>query len=150
MREEEEEVLEGIGESEPEEDTRFITNIFTRRTNSESEDEFEHPLDIHTPEGLEEDRWWSPEPPQPSTEEDEEEVRYLVQILDLEPWRIKPVLERTASGPKGRCYSTGHTPEEKATTPQGHKTEEAEKEGGEDQRSGVGAGQAGRLAEGDA
>jgi hypothetical protein len=38
---------------------------------------------LSSPGGLGEDRGWSPEPPQPSSEEDEEEVRYLTQVLDL-------------------------------------------------------------------
>jgi hypothetical protein len=33
----------------------------------------------------EEDRWWSPGPPEPSSEEDEEEVRYLTEVFKLGP-----------------------------------------------------------------
>ncbi len=121
MRKEEEEVLEGIDESEPEEDTQFITNIFTRRTISKSEDEFEHPLDVHNPEGLEEDRWWSPEPPQPSSEEDEEEVQYLVQVLGLEPREIRPVFERTATGPKEGVTAPGTPQRKRPLHPRGTK-----------------------------
>jgi hypothetical protein len=52
------------------------------------EDEFEYYWEAHvpsSPDGLGEDRWWSPEPPQPSSEEDEEEIRYLTQVLGLGP-----------------------------------------------------------------
>jgi hypothetical protein len=100
MRDEEEEALEEIDESEPEGETQLITSIFTRKDDSGLEDEFEYPLDIHTPEELEEDRWWSLEPPQPSSEEDEEEARYLEQVLGLEPRGVKPVLKRTVGSPK--------------------------------------------------
>ncbi len=57
------------------------------------EDEFEYfweadvPSDPDEPRG---DRWWSPEPPETSSEEDEEEVRYLTKILGLEPQEDKP------------------------------------------------------------
>jgi hypothetical protein len=33
----------------------------------------------------EEDRWWSPGPPEPSSEEDKEEVQYLTKVLGLGP-----------------------------------------------------------------
>jgi hypothetical protein len=99
VRDEEEETLEEADESEPEGETQFITSICTRRDDSGLEDEFEYPLDTHSPEKLEEleeDRWWSPEPPQPSSEEDEEEVQHLVQVLGLEPRGAEPVLGRAA------------------------------------------------------
>jgi hypothetical protein len=51
-------------------------------------DEFEYPWGAHIPSDQEEtegDRWGSPEPPQPSSEEDEEEVQYLTKVLGLEP-----------------------------------------------------------------
>ncbi len=80
--------MEEIDESEPEREVRHITSIFTRKDDSGLEDEFEYLWEAHVlsdPEGPEEDRWWSPEPPQPSSEGDEEEVRYLTQVLGLEP-----------------------------------------------------------------
>ncbi len=56
MRDGEEEVLEEMDESEPEEETQSITSIFTRKDDSGLEDEFEYPLDVHTPGEPEEDR----------------------------------------------------------------------------------------------
>jgi hypothetical protein len=83
-----EETLEEIDESEPEREVRHITSVFMRKDDSGLEDEFEYFWEAHTPSGPdepEEDRWWSPEPPKPSSEEDEEEVRYLTKILGLKP-----------------------------------------------------------------
>jgi hypothetical protein len=88
MQEEGEVTLEEMGESEPEGEVRHVTSIFMRKDDSGLEDEFEYLWEAHVlsdPEELEEDRWWSPEPPQPSSEEDEEEVRYLTKVLRLEP-----------------------------------------------------------------
>ncbi len=42
MREEEEETLEEIGESEPEREIRHSTSVFMRRDDSGLEDEFEY------------------------------------------------------------------------------------------------------------
>jgi hypothetical protein len=55
-RDEEEETLEEIEESEPEGETQLITSIYTRKDDSGLEDKFEDPLDTHSPEELEEDR----------------------------------------------------------------------------------------------
>ncbi len=98
VREEKEEALEEVDKSEPEEETQFITSSCTRKDDSGLEDEFECPLDTHSPEELEEDRWWSPEPPQPSSEEDEGEGQYSEQVPSLEPLGAKPVLKRAAAG----------------------------------------------------
>jgi hypothetical protein len=92
VREEKEEALEEVDESEPEEETQFITSSCTRK------DEDECPLDTHSPEELEEDRWWSPEPPQPSSVEDEGEAQYSEQVPSLEPLGAEPVLKRMAAG----------------------------------------------------
>ncbi len=54
----------------------------------------------------EEDRWWSPEPPQPSSEGVEEEVQYLIQVLGLEPRKgeagqeVSHAPERAVASPK--------------------------------------------------
>jgi hypothetical protein len=110
VRDEEEEVLEEMDESELGEETQSITSIFTRKDDSGLEDEFEYPWGIHTLREPEEDRWWSPEPPQPLSEEDEEEVQYLVQVLGLEPregkagQEVKTALERTVVSPRENYY----------------------------------------------
>jgi hypothetical protein len=85
---EEEETLEEIDESELEREVRHGTSIFMRKDDSGLEDEFEYLWEAHIPsdpDEPEEDRWWSLEPPEPSSEEDEEEVRYLTKVLGLEP-----------------------------------------------------------------
>jgi hypothetical protein len=88
IQEEEEETLEEIDESEPEREVGHGTSIFMRKDDSGLEEEFEYFWEAHIPSDSgepEENRWWSPEPPQPSSEEDEEVDRYLEKILELEP-----------------------------------------------------------------
>jgi hypothetical protein len=88
MEEGGEETLEEIDGSEPEREVRHTTSVFMRKDDSGLEDEFEYFWEAHIPSDPDEpgeDRWWSPEPPEPSSEEDEEEVRYLTKILGLEP-----------------------------------------------------------------
>jgi hypothetical protein len=144
LREKEKEALEEIDESEPERETQFITSIFTRKDDSGHEDEFEYPLNGQTPERPEEDRWWSPEPPQPSSEEDEEEVQYLVQVLGLESWEAEPVPEKAVVGPKKDATTPDKPQKERPPRPRGAKRKRLRKkvEGTRDQ--------AGRLAERDA
>ncbi len=88
MGEEGEETLEEIDESEPEREVRHSTSVFMRKDDSGLEDEFEYFWEAHVssdPDEPGEDRWWSPGPPEQSFEEDEEEVRYLTEILELGP-----------------------------------------------------------------
>jgi hypothetical protein len=110
------EAPEEIDESEPEREVRFSTYTFTRKDDSELEDELESLWDAHVPsysEAPEESRWWSPEPPQASSEEDEEEVQYLMHVLGLgsqgsqanqetepAPQRTKAGLEEDTTAPK--------------------------------------------------
>jgi hypothetical protein len=127
VREEEEETLEEIDESEPEREVQFITCIFTRKDDSGLEDKLEYLWDAHalsSPGEPEEDRWWSPEPPQPSSEEDEEEVQYLMQVLCLKPregeagQEVNPPPKRAAANPEGGHCGTGDTTEGEASPPQ--------------------------------
>jgi hypothetical protein len=99
-RDEEEEAQEEMGKSEPDGETQLITNNCTRRSDSGLEDESECPLDLHTTEELRENGWWSPEPPQPSSEESEEEAQYLARVWDLKPRREEPTLEGATGGPR--------------------------------------------------
>ncbi len=81
------ETLEEINEPGTGRGARYITSILTRKDDSGLEDEFDYLWEAQapsSPEGPEEDRWWSPEPSQPDSGEDEEEVRYLTQVLGLE------------------------------------------------------------------
>jgi hypothetical protein len=98
VREGKEEALEEVDESEPEEETQFITSSCTRKDDSGLEDEFECPSDTHSPEEPWEDRWWSPEPLQPNSEEDEGEAQYSEQVPSLEPLGAEPIPKRTAAG----------------------------------------------------
>jgi hypothetical protein len=79
------------------------------------EDESEYFWEAHTLPGSDEpkeDRWWSPEPQEPSSEEDEEEARYLTETPGLEPQRDKaergesPALADTTP----RTRTSGPTP----------------------------------------
>jgi hypothetical protein len=59
-----------------------------RKDDSGLEDELEYFWEAPSPSNSkerEEDRWWSPGPQEPSSEEDEEEVRYLTNLLGLGP-----------------------------------------------------------------
>ncbi len=59
-----------------------------RKDDSGLEDELEYFWEAPSPSDpyeREEDRWWSPGPPEPNSEEDEEEVRYLTKVLGLGP-----------------------------------------------------------------
>jgi hypothetical protein len=86
--EEEEETMEETGESESEREARYGTSTFMRKDDSGLVDELEYFWEVPSlsdPYEREEDRWWSPGPPEPSSEEDEEKVRYLTEVLRLEP-----------------------------------------------------------------
>jgi hypothetical protein len=112
----EEETLEELDESEPEREVQFITSIFTRKDDSRLEDGLEYLWDaqaLPSPGDPEEDRWWSPEPPQPSSEEDGEEVQYLIQVLGLEPregeagQEVSHAPERAVANPKAGTTTPG-------------------------------------------
>jgi hypothetical protein len=115
------EASEEMSESEPEGETQFTTNIFASDDDPELGDEAECPLDAHTQGEPGEDRWWSPEPPQPSSEEDEEEVQYLVRVLGLESRGAKPVFERALVGLKEDVIAPGKLQKERPPHPRGAK-----------------------------
>ncbi len=77
-----------LGESEGEAD-KYCISTCMRRDDSGLEEELEYFWDAPIPSETnehEEDRWWSPGPQGPSSEEkDKEEVRYLVSLLMSEP-----------------------------------------------------------------
>jgi hypothetical protein len=88
----EEEDLEEVRDSEPEEngggEVRYFPSIYMRKDDSGLEDEFGYFWKAPIPSDSEEqkeDRCWSPEARESSSEEDEEEVRYLTNLLELEP-----------------------------------------------------------------
>jgi hypothetical protein len=96
------ETLEEMDESELEREAQFSTYTFTRKDDSELEDELESLWDAPVPssysEAPEESRWWSPEPPQASSEEDEEEVQYLMYVLGLGSQGTRPAPKGTKAG----------------------------------------------------
>jgi hypothetical protein len=103
--EEEEEDLEEVGDSESEENggmvVRYLTSTCMRKDDSGLEGELEYFWEAPIPsdsDEREEDRWWSPGPQEPSSEEDEEEVRYLTNLLGLGP---KEERRRIIRGPRG-------------------------------------------------
>jgi hypothetical protein len=190
-QEEGEETLEEINELEPEREVWYITSIFMRKDDSRLKDEFEYLWEAHalsSPGEPEEDRWWSPEPPQPSSEEDEEEVQYLTQVLGLEfredetGQEGNPALVEVVAYPEEGTPMSEASREKKPLRPKDAKRRkprkkvtrdkdqewerakdqewerarqdawlrEAQEEGDEGQGPGVGAGQAGCLAKGDA
>ncbi len=72
---EEEENMEEIDDSESERngdrEVRYITSTHVRKDNSGQEDELEYFWEVPSPSdpyNREEDRWWSPGPPEPSSE----------------------------------------------------------------------------------
>jgi hypothetical protein len=92
VEEEEEEDLEELEDPEPGEagegaDRYCIISTCMRKDDSGLEDELEYFWDAPNPSGSderEEDRWWSPGPQEPSSEEDEEEIQYLTSLLRTE------------------------------------------------------------------
>jgi hypothetical protein len=81
-----------MGNSESEEsgerEVWYFTSTCMRTDDSGLEDELEYFWEAPIPsdsDEREEDRWWSPAPQEPSSEEDEEEVRYLTKLLGLGP-----------------------------------------------------------------
>jgi hypothetical protein len=70
VQDQEEEALEEVDEPELEEET----HLTTRESDSGLEEEPEYLLDIYPANGLVGDGLWSPEPPRPSPEGDEEET----------------------------------------------------------------------------
>jgi hypothetical protein len=145
VRDKEEEALEEVDETEPEE-TQFITSSGAKEDDSGLEEEIGYPLDALSPEELEEDGWWRPEPSHPSPEKDEEEVQYPGQVPGLGSQRVEPVIERTAASSREDVTAPDKLQKKGAPHSRGQ-AEEAEEEGGENLGPGVGAGQAGRLVE---
>jgi hypothetical protein len=126
MQEEEGTTPRGVMKPEPWREVRFATDVFTREVGSEPE----CLGNTHTPSSArasEEGRWWSPEPPQATSKEDEEEVQYLMHVLGLEPpgGQTSPSINSAAgkaeAGP-GKDAATPGAPRRKGPThPRGTK-----------------------------
>jgi hypothetical protein len=98
VRDDREKALEEMDESEPEGETHPFTSSCTRRDDSGLESEPERPLGIHPSEELEEDGWWNPGAPQPSSEEGKGRVQYLGRVRDLKPRGKEPALKENVGG----------------------------------------------------
>jgi hypothetical protein len=121
-------VVEEAGEPGPEGGAWPTTSVFTRESSHGPGNKPEYPWDAHIlsdPRESGEDRWWSPEPPQPSSEEDEEEVQYLIQALGLESqggeadWEINPTPKRIVVSPRDGTVTPGTPHEKKSRRPGG-------------------------------
>jgi hypothetical protein len=88
-------VAEDQSELEEDEDEEWWVGTVGVMEVQDGEGETLEEINESEPEG---DRWWSPEPPQPSSEEDEEEVQCRVQVRGLRPRGVGPVLERAVTG----------------------------------------------------
>jgi hypothetical protein len=82
----EEEMEDSESEESRGREVRYHTSTCMRKDDSGLEDELEYFWEAPIPsdsDEREEDRWWSPGPQEASSEEDEEEVRYLTKLLGL-------------------------------------------------------------------
>jgi hypothetical protein len=105
---------------------RYLTSSHVRKDDSGLEDELEYFWEAPSPSDpyeREEDRWWSPGPPESSAEEDEEEVQYLTKVLGLEP-KGNGVKEKEPSPPTRTMSGTKEN--RQAPSPRRH----AEQSGG--------------------
>jgi hypothetical protein len=87
MGEKEEEAPRGISEPEPEGGTQYEPSGLTMRDDSGLEDEVEYLWETHSPADSDEpegERWWSPEPPEPDSEDDEEEICQPAEVPEFE------------------------------------------------------------------
>jgi hypothetical protein len=127
MQDGEEGAREGMDESESEGETQPPTSSRTRMDDSGLEDEFEYPMDIYSPEEPEGDGWWSLEPPRPSSEQDEEEVQCIVQVMGLEPRGAEPILRKTVIGSREDAVATDKPQKERPPHSRGAKRKKPRK-----------------------
>jgi hypothetical protein len=97
MRDQEEEALDEASESEPE----GVAHLAAMQSDSGLEEEPECLPDNCSAGEMVEDGWWSPEPPQPYSEEDGEGGVYYVQVRDPKSQGNQP-LHSTATGSRGK------------------------------------------------
>jgi hypothetical protein len=90
VQDQKEEVLKEMVESESDGET----HLAARDSDSGLEEAPEYPLDTHSDDEIAEDGWWSPEPSQPSPEEDEKEGQYLMRVQDPESQGGEPIQDR--------------------------------------------------------
>ncbi len=92
----EEEAPEKVDGSEPEVEIQIIVSSCTGENDSGLEDEPEYLSDIRPAEG---DGWWSPRPPQPSSEESEGGTQYPTRARSFKPQGEGPIPERAEGSP---------------------------------------------------
>jgi hypothetical protein len=110
-------------EESREREVRYLTSTCMRKDDSGLEDELEYFWEAPIPsdsDEREEDRWWSPGPQEPSSEEDEEEVRYLTNLLGLGPkeddvkdGEPSPLVRGAPGARGGDCLASPGKPAEK-------------------------------------
>ncbi len=99
MRDQEEEALDEVIESEPEGET----HLAAMQSDSGLEEEPKHPPVGYPTGGLVEDRWWSPEPHRPHSEEDGEEAQHLVQMREPKSQGEEPFHSRATGSLKEKA-----------------------------------------------
>jgi hypothetical protein len=107
-----EETQGGVVRSEPGEET----HLATREGDSGLEEEPEYPLDINSTDG-----WWSPEPPQSSPEEDEEEAQYLMRAWDSRSQGKKPPQNKATGDLREKVMAPDEFWKEQSSRPRGAK-----------------------------
>jgi hypothetical protein len=108
----------GVAEVQDQEEETHLT---TWESDSRLEEEPEYPLDIHPTDELVEDGWWSPEPPQPSPEGDEEEAQYLVQVRGPKSQGEEPTQDRATGGLREEVTAPDKSRKEQSPHPRGAK-----------------------------
>ncbi len=94
VRDQEKEALDEVIESEPEGET----HLAAMQSDSGLEEGPEYPPDNYSAGELVEDVWWSPEPPQPHSEEDGEETQHLMRVRDPKSQGEEPLHDRATGG----------------------------------------------------
>jgi hypothetical protein len=117
MQDQEEETLEEVVESEPEEET----HLTTRESDSGLEEEPKYPLDIYSADRLVEDGWWSPEPPQPSPRGNEEEAQDLMRVRNPKSQGGEPIHDRATGSLREKVTAPDKSRKEQSPHPKGAK-----------------------------
>ncbi len=124
MENQEEETLDGMIESEPEEGVHCIGV----RGNSRLEEEPEYPSDDGPADGLIENGWWSPESPQPYSVEDKAGAQHHARERSPKSQRKQPPPQRGDAQPEGEDRCFGRILEGAVVLLHEHQAEEAEEE----------------------
>jgi hypothetical protein len=148
MRNQEEKTLDEAIESGPEEES--LLTAMQSDFGLEEEPEYP-PINCSAGEPIE-DGWWSPEPPQPYSEEDGEEAQCFVRVRDPKSQGKQLLHSKVMSSQEEEATAPDESWKGQLPCPRGAKRRKLRKrpENRENQGSGVGKGQAGCLVEADA